>query len=383
MRVVIAGDYPADPAYIRGGVEAVLYHTVQALRHYRDLDVHVLTIESDLPCDQTVNEDGITVHRLMAPWPRGNREVLFSPDHYRLGRLLRALKPDVVHAHGLDRAYPLVGFSSGAPTLISIHGVAFLERRLEPHRSLKSQLRDWVLTTMEVARLRRSQGVFVINPYIRDCYPTLANKKEIFVVENPVEASYFNVVSSEIPGRILFVGHIDPRKDILLLLKAMAIVCRQVPHAMLHVAGNVRSQEYQAQLYRYIEQDNLAGNVKFLGRVTNQELLDEYGACSVLALSSIEETAPVVIGQAMAAGKPVVSTAVGGIPHMIEEGVTGYLVPGREVETLAARLIQVLTDDDLRHAMGQAARQVADARFTPEAAAARTYAAYQQVAHAA
>jgi glycosyltransferase involved in cell wall biosynthesis len=111
--------------------------------------------------------------------------------------------------------------------------------------------------------------------------------------------------------------------------------------------------------------------------------LDEYGACSVLALSSIEETAPVVIGQAMAAGKPVVSTAVGGIAHMINEGGTGYLVHGRQVETLAARLIQVLTDDALRHAMGQAARQVANDRFTPEVAAARTYAAYQEVTGAA
>ena len=83
----------------------------------------------------------------------------------------------------------------------------------------------------------------------------------------------------------------------------------------------------------------LSDEVKFFGSITEKEVVAEYGKAQVFVLSSEEEPAPQVIAQAMAAGLPVVSTSVGGIPFLVKDGQNGFLVPPGNVERLAEKII--------------------------------------------
>jgi glycosyltransferase involved in cell wall biosynthesis len=91
----------------------------------------------------------------------------------------------------------------------------------------------------------------------------------------------------------------------------------------------------------------------------------------VLVLASQQETSPMVIAEAMASGVPVVATRVGGIPYLVDDGRTGFLVGVGDVDALTARLSELLGDDAKRRAFGEAARARAAERFKPAAVAAR------------
>jgi glycosyltransferase involved in cell wall biosynthesis len=119
--------------------------------------------------------------------------------------------------------------------------------------------------------------------------------------------------------------------------------------------------------------------IVFTGAVDSPTLMREFQECDLLVLPSLGESAPLVISQAMCLGLPVVATRVGGIPEMVEHGLTGMLVPPGESEPLADALMQLLDDPQLRHRLGAAARGQAVERYLPRSVAQATLRVYQEV----
>ena len=126
-------------------------------------------------------------------------------------------------------------------------------------------------------------------------------------------------------------------------------------------------------------ENQLQERATYLGPLDAPAMLREYAECALLALPSNVETAPVVILEAMAAGKPIVATTVGGVPDLVEDEVTGFLVAPDDVEALAERILRLLKDGDLRERMGRRAREVARRRFQRDNVATRYREIYQEV----
>ena len=103
----------------------------------------------------------------------------------------------------------------------------------------------------------------------------------------------------------------------------------------------------------------------------------EIAAARAVVLFSRQENAPTIIAQAMAAGKPVVASRVGGVAEMVDDGATGFLVESEDEAALADRLARVLDDEPLCGQMGRRAHEIASARFAPDAIAELTVRAYQ------
>jgi glycosyltransferase involved in cell wall biosynthesis len=108
-------------------------------------------------------------------------------------------------------------------------------------------------------------------------------------------------------------------------------------------------------------------------------LLSEFAACSVFALPSFEETSPVSIAEAMALGKAVLATKVGGVPELIEQGKTGYLVEYADTHEIGRVLGFLLQNSDLRQEMGRACRTRAKDLFHPRVVAKRTVQVFEQI----
>ena len=167
------------------------------------------------------------------------------------------------------------------------------------------------------------------------------------------------------------------------MLRAFAELRQKNPAARLRIAGggnfSNEVRTYPQQLKQFVAEAGLEAAVTFVGELDRAALLKAYARCSVLVLPSVVETAPMVIMEAMAAGKAVVCTDAGGARHLVAHGQTGLIVPPNDAPALAGALEQVLGDEARLEAMGNRARGVAEQRFHASVVAARTREVYYAV----
>ena len=166
-----------------------------------------------------------------------------------------------------------------------------------------------------------------------------------------------------------------PHKGQRYLIDAAAIVVRQVPDARFVIAGE---GELRSALERQIRDRHLEKHVMLLG--FRPDVLSLQKVFDVFVMSSVTEGLGTSLLDAMACGKPVVATEAGGIPEVIEDGLTGLLVPTRDPESMAAAIIRLLNDPDLRRQMGAAGILSVRERFSVERMVLDTLRVYQRVA---
>jgi D-inositol-3-phosphate glycosyltransferase len=168
---------------------------------------------------------------------------------------------------------------------------------------------------------------------------------------------------------ILFVGRIEPLKGGETLLRALAMMVQQDPTWAQRVCVSIiggdagmpveQMEGEMARLHALREELGLNNLVTFRGKQAQDTLPYYYSAADLLVMPSHYESFGMVALEAMACGTPVIASRVGGLPYNVLDGITGILVPERDPEALAAEITRVLTDDALRHRLGEGAAQVA------------------------
>jgi glycosyltransferase involved in cell wall biosynthesis len=245
---------------------------------------------------------------------------------------------DLVHAHWLPSG--AVARLTGKPYVVQLWGTdAELARRIKPlARSILRHARGTICASTELAEQARRLGALTV-----DVIPSGVQIPES--VPEPAE-----------PPEILFAGRLSPEKGILELVEA----ARDLP---LVVAGDgpLRDRVPDA-----------------LGMVPHDQLVGLYERAAIVACPSHREGFGVVCAEAMAYGRAVVATPVGGMRDLLEDGVTGLLVPPRDPTALRAALQRLLADRELRQRLGQAARERARARLSWPAVTDATVAAYDR-----
>jgi glycosyltransferase involved in cell wall biosynthesis len=119
--------------------------------------------------------------------------------------------------------------------------------------------------------------------------------------------------------------------------------------------------------------------VHIRGVLSTVEVLEELSRCTCLVLPSYQETAPMVIQEAMASGVPVIASNICGIPYQVVDGQTGFLVPPGDVDTLADRLTRIMSDTAMRRNFGLMARKKARSEYRAEQVARKTLEVYRKV----
>jgi glycosyltransferase involved in cell wall biosynthesis len=248
----------------------------------------------------------------------------------------------------------------GSPILLTEHGVYLRERYLgyrgNPYR--------WSVKALQLAFFRRvcvlgyteSGMIAPGNMYNARWEERLGARHEIIrTVYNGVEPNDFPQVEAEpeIPT-VSWAGRIDPIKDIETLLRAFAIVHKEMPDARLRMFGGTPASglPYLEACRRLAGELGIAEVCAFEGRVA--EIRDAYVAGHVVVLSSISEGFPYTVIEAMTVGRPCVATDVGGVSEAVAE--TGIVVPPRDPTAMATACLKLLADDGLRARLGAAAR---------------------------
>lgn len=287
-----------------------------------------------------------------------------------LADVLRRHTVDLVHAH----LYASVTAAAAAladthlPLLVTEHSQADWRSRRARRRSRSAYARAGRIIAVSDAIARRlreedrvceDKVIVVPNALVPPCEAGLQQQDEPSLGTGP---------------RIGVVARLQPEKGVASFLDAASIILRQVPLARFLVVGDGPER---AALQDRAAQLGLDGAVEFLGfRLDAPSLI---GKLDVLAIPSFNEGTPLVALEAMAAGVPVVASAVGGIPEQVRHGQEGLLMPAGDADALAAAVLLLLSDPGLRQRLGAAGRKRVGSLYSLGAMTAATETVYRMV----
>ncbi|MCP4609792.1 MAG: glycosyltransferase family 4 protein [Planctomycetes bacterium] len=364
IRAAIVTDFPHDPNDPCGGVQSVSVHLVQGLSNLKGLDLHIVT--EDTKCS-TPTESGwgkVRIHRLP---PQGGTAFTsaIGPGRQQMARYLKRLAPDVIHAHD---TYGLMVKGLPIPRVFTIHGQIYKDTRVSGGRF--PILRSWLWKQIELRGWADQPHVISISPYVREQLTGIVTGT-IHNIDNPIGQSCFNLNRREEPGRIFCAAAICPRKNTLTLVQGFAKLLKSGMKTELRLSGG-GDKDYLDHVRHFVHEHGLGTSVKLLGRVSYETIQHEMSRAAVFTLVSLEENSPMGIEEAMAAGIPVVTSNRCGMPYMVRDGESGFLVDPNNPDDIARRLGQLLKDDELRQSMGEKGREIALDRFHPTKVAVRT-----------
>ena len=190
---------------------------------------------------------------------------------------------------------------------------------------------------------------------------------------------------------ILFVGRLEKRKGIHTLMQSIPIVLKETPQAHFFIVGRdtyvtdtgvslqgERRYSFKEKLLQEFPQEYL-DRVHFVGYVSNELLERYYQSCDFFVAPSLYESFGFIYVEAMSYGKPVIGCCVGGVPEVVENGVTGILVPPEDPARLAQEMIRLLKDSSFKQELGRQARKRVEVCFTREIMVENTLRAYRRL----
>ena len=368
---------PAIPEMTRRYKTAIFRHTLlplsetfiaEQIRHLRGVDVVVLGIRFqnrdrfELPAGHVINPGGTAGGRI--------REILYivSGRSSTLDRAIIEEKIDLLHAHfGVEGLYALpFALRHRLPLITTFWGFdATMSRR----HLLSSGKPAWIRYALLADRLRRRGTLFIaVSEFLRNRLIGSGFPPDRTIVHyNGVDVAAFAPARHDPEGQtILSVGRLVEKKGLEYLIKAFALVAPQATEARLAIAGE---GPLRRPLERLTAECGLTSRVTFHGSLPHRAVAGLMQKSSIVCQPSVtaadgdSEGLPTVALEAAATARPIVATRHSGIPEIVVDGTTGFLLAERDVRGLADRLLLLLKNADLRRAMGEAGRRRIEERF--------------------
>ncbi|MFN2114728.1 MAG: glycosyltransferase family 4 protein [Anaerolineae bacterium] len=366
-------------SFSRHGPEQALDQLAPALRRQG--------VESRVLALYRPPEDGPAVH----PWVADIRAAGLEADQIadpgplslgvarRLRRRIIKSGADILHTHDY-KTNVFGGLAArradrSIPWVATVHLHTTTSRRLRLYRALDLfllRLADRVIT---VSRDQR-----------RSLLARGLDRRRVVLIPNVIDAASYSAAAAERNAAraslglsrdapvVLTVGRLTEQKGLDDLLSALVTVREARPDARLLIAGDGPDRESLEQQARG---QGLGGTVTFLGY--RDDVPSLLAASDVFALASRAEGLPMALLEAMALGVPAAVTAVGGVPDVVRDGVTGLLVPPGDPDALAHRVLELIGDAEMARSIGAAAQQSVRRSYAPDHAARLLAATYRAV----
>ena len=310
--------------------------------------------------------------------PIASRSEMDLAAAWRLARVLRRLEPDVIHAHdphAVAMAALALSMSTSvrtprAPALVAARRVDFHLKSNSFSRWKYRQVDCFVAASEAIRQMLVADGVSA---------DRTATVHEGIDLQHVEAAPPVNVHETFwLPHEAPVVGNVAalvPHKGQRYLIEAAHRVVQEIPDARFIVLGE---GELRAPLERQVQEHHLGKHVLLPGFRT--DVLGCMKSFDVFAMSSVTEGLGTSLLDAMACERAIVATRTGGIPEVVEDGVTGLLVPPRDAEALAKAIRTLLTDRALRERLGKAGLRRVRERFTVDRMVAATLRVYARLA---
>jgi glycosyltransferase involved in cell wall biosynthesis len=349
----------------RGGAERVVVELATGLSR-RGHEVGVVAAREPAPLATELDAAGVDTEVL------GVEGWNLAAAVAGLRRVVAERTPQLVHAHLLFSALSvalLPGRRSGPRRLVTHHSLAY---EAYPPDTWRRRARLGLEARLMRSRIDRHLAVdAAVSAHVARYLGIEAPR----VVANGVSPAPAPLAASprRLPGRppvIVCAGTFKPEKDHATLLEAARRLTDRGLDFELRLVG---AGPGEAAVRSLAAARGLGDRVQFTGAIEHGELLHELAACDVVAISSRQEGLPMVALEALSVGAPLVATAVGGVPSIVEDERSGLLVPAGDAVALADALARALGDPALRQRLGAGGRHTVSERFS----AARMVAGYE------
>jgi hypothetical protein len=392
---LISREYSPDTGW--GGIGTYTYHLAHGLVNLGH-QVHV--IAQSLDVDKDYIDDNVFVHRIAHRTFFYNKSFLkeFALRLEYSHRVYKKLK-EVINKYHID-IVEVPNFSAEG-FVYSLFKKTPLVTRLHTHFSEVIEFSQWPRTFdrylscwLEDSTILRSDLVtcstrkhqeIIFNEIGLDSKNT-----EIIPLGIPLPDFKQDNSKNEHPLTVLFIGRLENRKGVHILLKAIPCVLEEAPDTKFLIIGRdtyinedfisfsgEEGHSFKNKLIKGTPEKYLK-NVYFLDYVDNKTLAQYYSSCDIFVAPSLYESFGFIYIEAMSYAKPVIGCGVGGVPEVIKDGQTGILVPPEDHLSLAEAIIRLTKNAELRMKIGINARKHVENNFTRDRMVENTLAAYQE-----
>lgn len=338
-----------------GGAEQACLNTIKALYTQGVENIVAATKPLKQPMEKEFDFYSVTISEDLLGWKLSFIKRIFYFDFlsfFSLRKILKKTKPGIVHLYNFD--------------LISLSAISAAKSLKIP--VVFSVYDYWVFSTdkgitFNDSWMRRK----IFNHFIKkiDVLIVLSNHSKKLLEEGGIKENKIKIVpllmtdekekmsqTAQDKNLIVFLGWIQPRKGLRVLVEALPEIAEKNPKARLCVLGMKEDQSYLNGIIDFIKENKLEKNIIWRRNTTKTnnpaEYYDKMGKAAIVAVpEQWPNMSPVIIAESLAAGKVVVASRLGGIPDIIEDGVSGLLASYDNPNDFADKIIKALSDDNL------------------------------------
>ena len=352
MNIVMISGNPIGEFY--GGVKVHVEYLSSFLSHFGDLKLNILTYGNKNTKYEKNGVNFIVLKRLKFGKILFPIQIFY--DLFRLEREVKKLNPDIIHIQSTIPTFSLFGtyITRRYLTLITLHG--YFKEEYKIHTGIEKIFNRVISVPLEKLALSKIPNIIVVCPQIMNMIKNYTRSK-IFIVPNGVSLKYIEKIKpikEYNDPTIFYVGLLNRRKGVHDLIQSMPLVKNKVQNVKLYIGG---TGPYINKLKQLVTALDLEKDVIFLGFITDEEKFAYMKAIDIFVLPSYWESFPIVLLEAMASGKPIITTDIAGNPFAVTDRVNGYLVKPGDWQQLAEKLIYMFNNKTLISKMGEESKK--------------------------
>jgi glycosyltransferase involved in cell wall biosynthesis len=314
---------------------------IKAISMYEDIELHVITF------DKGLKFENVNYHYI---YSYTNSKLDYVLNLLNVKRILKKIKPDILHAHYATSCGLMAAFSGFHPFILTGWGADIFD-------SPKNFFMKLVLKNT----IAKADEITVLSKITQRELSRLTTKSS-FLIPFGVDTKLFTAKIDKNNDfiRIGTIRTLEEKYGIEYLIKAFAIINKKYPAICLDIVGDGPQRQFLEQLAKTL---NVSEKVIFHGYINQNQNFEKYiklfHSFDIFTILSIidSETFGVAAVEASACGIPVVATNVGGLPEVVDDGVTGIIVAPQNAEEIAIALEKLILSKELRQNMGKKGRE--------------------------
>jgi glycosyltransferase involved in cell wall biosynthesis len=373
MKVAMIYGNPIGEFY--GGISTHVKYLTKYLPNIKDLDLVLVTFGEK---NRTYKKDDVEYIELkkmklgIFSYPL---EIFY--DMLKLERIIKKINPDVLHIQSTSPNLSIfaIYMKKKYPILITVHGYFAQEYKIQTGwRKMGYKL---FCAPIEKYTLMTIPYIIVLSPQMKVLIHIITQSK-IYLISNGIDLKYIESITPherKEDHSIFFLGYITKGKGVVDLIKAIHHAKSKGEKVKLYVGG---IGPYLTQLKELVKDLHLQDNVTFLGFLNEEEKFAYMKSMDIFVLPSYWESFPFVLIEAMACGKPIISTDVGGIPFAVSDGVNGFLIQPGNPDEIAEKIIYLFHNKKVMNKMGEESK-IKAAEFDWEMITKQTSEVYQDI----
>ncbi len=375
LRIAILAEFPLSAlsggAVGRGGGQGCTWlpQLALAFQEHKDLEIHWVILDRTIRRTQVIESLGQHFHRVPAVKFSMDLALNNFPARYMLGREIRRIRPDVVHAWGAELIYPAALRDFKGPTIFSMQG------SLTEYQRIGGLPDNWIWRKMvasEPSYVHTATVVTAESIWASERVREIKADVDCRIVDYGVHPSFYQTpwTPDAAEPSVLYVGGGGYRKGIDVLLESLKQIGER--NWKIRFAGD-------AELGQQVAAANISGT-EYLGMLKWTDLLQELSKAWCLVVPTRGDTGPTVVKEARVIGLPVIGTVHGGLRDYIRHGENGWIADPLDAQHLAKGLETVMASHQTALTMGRTRHEEDRAYFSPQRTAENFSAIYHELA---